>query len=76
MPEYAAPGSVTQGFDEVSDFEDPEPAPAASGGNRNRFILAGCGCLVILGCIVVAAGSWYIDANGLWCDILPFLPGC
>ena len=31
---------------------------------------------VILLCLIVAAGLWYIDANQLWCSFFPFLfPG-
>ena len=26
-------------------------------------------------CICIAA-LWYVDANFLWCNVLPFLPGC
>ena len=39
------------------------------------WVAGGAGCLVIL-CIVGAGILWYIDANLLWCDVLPFLAGC
>lgn len=39
------------------------------------YVLAGCGCLMIV-CIASVAVLWYIDANYLWCNVLPFLPAC
>lgn len=42
----------------------PEETPRKSSRSK---ILAGCGCLVILLCVVVAAGAWYIDSQNLWC---------
>lgn len=46
----------------------PEPeAPKKS--NRNT-ILAGCGCLVILLCLIIAGAAYYIDAQNLWCSLL------
>jgi hypothetical protein len=53
-----------------------EPLPPPERRPRRGWLWAGCGCLVILLCIAVAAVLWYIDANLLWCDLLPFLPGC
>ena len=43
--------------------------------SNRRTLIAGCGCLVILLCIVVIGGAYYIDTNSLWCSI-PFIPGC
>ncbi len=58
----------------------PEPyAPPLEdeADNRQRtWLLAGCGCLVILSCIVLVGALYYIDANFLWCDLFPFIPGC
>jgi hypothetical protein len=48
--------------------EEPRP--------RRTWIFAGCGCLLLLACVVIFAILWYIDANLLWCDLMPFLPGC
>ncbi len=44
--------------------------------SNRTAILAGCGCLVVLACVVVIAGLYYIDANALWCDYFSFLPTC
>ncbi|GAB4521738.1 MAG: hypothetical protein Fur0018_02550 [Anaerolineales bacterium] len=48
-------------------------APAPS--RRLGWVWAGCGCLVVV-CVVTVAVLWYIDANYLWCTVLPFIPGC
>jgi hypothetical protein len=33
--------------------------------------------VVILLIVCVCAGSiWFIDANNMWCRVLPFIPGC
>lgn len=41
--------------------------------NLTPFIIAG----VVLLCLCMCVGAlWYIDANFLWCRILPFLSGC
>lgn len=53
-----------------------EPVYQEEGRSRRVWLWGGCGCLVILACLAGAATLWYIDANLLWCDVLPFLPGC
>jgi hypothetical protein len=50
-------------------YFEPEP-------RRNTWLWVGCGCLVIVACIVLGAALYYIDANFLWCEFFPFLPGC
>ncbi|HZD57916.1 MAG TPA: FHA domain-containing protein [Anaerolineales bacterium] len=57
-------------------FEVEEPFEELAEGRRNLWLWASCGCLIILACVVVFAVLWYIDANILWCDFFPFLPGC
>ncbi len=53
----------------------PVPTPAAAaaappaekkGGGR-RTLLIGCGCLLVLACVVAVAVGWYIDSNNLYC---------
>jgi predicted component of type VI protein secretion system len=57
----------------VESFTAPEEPKKRS----NRTLLfAGCGCLVLLACLALVAVLWYIDANSLWCQLFPFLPGC
>lgn len=53
-----------------------QPEPGAPMRKTNPWLWAGCGCLIIILCVVMLAVVWYIDANYLWCDFLPFLPGC
>ncbi len=54
----------------------PEEFPVEPEPRRNLWLWAGCGCLVVLMCAVLAAALWYIDVNFLWCEFFPFLPGC
>ena len=70
-PEYAGTGT-----EQYEVFQDEPAEEETGGGNRNKIIIGGCGCLVVFACIVVAGVGWYIDSQGLWCDILPFLGGC
>lgn len=44
------------------------------GFNRN-YILAGCGCLTVLACLLLVGGLFWIDAGGTarWCQYLGFL---
>jgi predicted component of type VI protein secretion system len=67
-------GQVTPGPLEEASLAGGE-APAAPRNKAMPWILAGCGCLTIL-CLGVLAVLWYIDANFLWCNVFPFLPGC
>ncbi len=55
----------------------PSQARAPKSKPNKTLTLVGIGCLAIFIC-VVAAGSvlWYIDAQNLWCQIIPALPGC
>lgn len=38
-------------------------------------IMGAIGCVTLL-CIGVLLVLWYIDANYLWCTVIPFIPGC
>ncbi|MCB9009146.1 MAG: FHA domain-containing protein [Ardenticatenaceae bacterium] len=63
VPVYAQPGSLPEvtpppappTFDE---FEEPETAVSA---NRNR-ILIGCGCLLVLACVVCVGTIFFLDS--------------
>jgi hypothetical protein len=50
----------------------PPAAPPRMANNLPIFIVIGVLALICL-CGVVL---WYIDANYLWCNFLPFLAGC
>jgi predicted component of type VI protein secretion system len=64
VPAYASPA--------VEPDDDDE-----EGGNR-KWIIGGCGCLVVVACVAVLAYAFYIDSNSLWCDSLFsfVVPGC
>ena len=53
----------------------PEPVPPP-GRKTSTGLIGGCGCLVIILCIVVVASLWFIDSNLLWCDVFPVIPSC
>lgn len=53
----------------------PEPIPPPD-RKTSTWLIGGCGCLVIILCIVVVASLWYIDSNLLWCDVFPIIPSC
>jgi predicted component of type VI protein secretion system len=54
-----------------------QPEPAAPPERKtSTWLIGGCGCLVIILCIVVVATLWYIDSNLLWCDVFPIIPSC
>jgi predicted component of type VI protein secretion system len=40
------------------------------------YALGACGCLTLCGCVSLVAIGWYLETNNLWCQFLPFLPGC
>jgi pSer/pThr/pTyr-binding forkhead associated (FHA) protein len=53
------------------------PAPDAERRNQTQlWILAGCGCLLVLLCAVAVGAMFYIDSQSLWCQVAPFLPAC
>jgi len=53
----------------------PEPIPPPD-RKTSTWLIGGCGCLVIILCIVVVASLWYIDSKLLWCDVFPVIPSC
>ncbi len=63
-------------YGQPMEVEAP-PAQPKKGGGR-IWLLAGCGCLIILLCILVVAFFFYVDAGGptRWCQFFPFLTGC
>lgn len=55
----------------------PAAEPAEAEKSRRTWIIAGCGCLFLVVCVLVpAVAAWYIDSQALWCEVAPFLPGC
>ncbi len=72
-PSPAYVGQVPAG---PADFEAPPPPAAPPKKSSRVWLFAGCGCLIILLCVVLIALAFYIDSNNLWCNVLPMLPGC
>jgi predicted component of type VI protein secretion system len=69
-PAYTAPpaysGQVPPG--PVEEFEVPSAPVAARKSNTRTWILAGCGCLLLLLC-VLAVGGYIFDSLNLYCQI-------
>jgi hypothetical protein len=40
------------------------------------WLLAGCGCLLVVLGLASIGVLWYIDSQNLWCNFLTFLPAC
>jgi pSer/pThr/pTyr-binding forkhead associated (FHA) protein len=71
-----APAQQTPGSPTTLTSEGLEPMPEPQSRNRALpWVLAGCGCFTIV-CLAGFAAIWYIDANFLWCQLFPFIPGC
>jgi hypothetical protein len=76
MPRGPEPAATYTGPPMQSRGASPMHAePVSEKKSSRRNLIAGCGCLLILLCIGVIAGAYYIDANNLWCSF-PFIPGC
>jgi len=55
----------------------PTYQPPQAGGLDRRWVIAGMGCLVLCGCLGVAAAAvYYLDTNNLYCQVAPFLFSC
>lgn len=68
---YAPAAYEPAGYQPQPEVSTPAPAQR----KWLPFVLAGCGCLTVA-CLGGLLVIWYIDANFLWCNILPFLPAC
>ena len=66
-PEPVYAGQVPSG--------QPESVPPPV-RKTSTWLIGGCGCLVIILCIVAVATLWYIDTNLMWCDVFPIIPSC
>jgi hypothetical protein len=47
-----------------------EVEPETQGTNRRTLIIAGCGCLLVAVCVLVA-GMFAVDSLNMWCEV-PF----
>jgi predicted component of type VI protein secretion system len=83
----AEPSATPAAASAPSGAPAPQPTPAyapeseaeAEPQPRRKWlpwVAAGCGCLSLCACVSFAALAWVIDANDLWCQVLPFLPNC
>jgi predicted component of type VI protein secretion system len=70
---YTGQPMQSRGAPPMHGEHPPEAVPEKK--KSRKTLIAGCGCLLILLCIAVGAGEYYIDANNLWCSF-PFIPGC
>ena len=78
-PQVAAPRPVTYPPHMPSQEPTYNPMPGASTSkSSNRlWLIGGIGCLLIFLCAIVPGLIlWWIDAQNLWCTILPSLAGC
>ncbi|MFU8770927.1 MAG: FHA domain-containing protein [Anaerolineales bacterium] len=57
-----------------SPAEAQPPAPRKS--RSDNRMLFGCIGLTVLLCILVVLALVIIDQLNIWCDVMPFLPGC
>ncbi len=57
----------------LAEDELQQETPAKGLPRWLLFVLIGA---IVLTCICISGILWYIDANYLWCDVLPFLSGC
>lgn len=75
----------------VAAPSSPPPPPRSFGGNfdggytepapppkKNRiWLFAGIGCFVLFLCVLVPTlFLFWVDNNGMWCDVLPFIANC
>jgi predicted component of type VI protein secretion system len=74
MPLQPEPAATYTGQAPPPAMMPMEEKPAQKKGNRG-LLYGGIGCAVILCCVIVGA-LYYIDANELWCSVLPFLGNC
>jgi len=67
-PEPAFAGQVPPG--PVEEFEPPASVPSAAPrrSSARTWLLAGCGCLIILICLL-AVGAYAFDALNLYCKV-------
>lgn len=71
-PQYTPPPAYSSQAPPMEEFVEPERR-----SNRTWF-LAGCGCLLILACVLLALFLFWVDSGGVerWCQFFTFLPGC
>ena len=76
LPQEATEGVVQEALESIS-----QPLRPSAGLLREKtgiprtWLIVGCSVLAGL-CLIVLAVLWYIDANYLWCRVLPFWPAC
>lgn len=60
-------------------YQRPAPAVRPQVTEKKGFstpvIMGAIGCVTLL-CIGMLLALWYIDANYMWCTVIPFIPGC
>jgi len=75
-PQEEAEDVVREALESISPpFISPSDSPRGKTGIPRNWLIIGCSVLAGL-CLIVLAVLWYIDANYLWCRVLPFWPAC
>jgi hypothetical protein len=72
IPAYHSP--ATSPISERTEL--PQNVASLTTKKSTRWILFVVLGVIVLTCICVISVLAYIDANYLWCDIFPFIPGC
>ncbi len=65
---------ITPGYEPESFYLDDLPEDKPARFPTWLIILLVVAVLITCGCLIAALS--YIDSNFLWCDLVPFLPGC
>lgn len=75
-PPISAPVSppISQGFEPESFYLDDLPEDKPARFPTWLIVLLVVAVVITCGCLIAALS--YIDSNFLWCDLVPFLPGC
>ncbi|OGO69958.1 MAG: hypothetical protein A2Z49_03010 [Chloroflexi bacterium RBG_19FT_COMBO_56_12] len=76
QPVYVVPPAQPYAAPSPYPVEDFFPEPEAKKSSRGLWLLAGCGCLVLLA-VICAAAALAIDYFNLWCTLFgSIIPGC
>ena len=76
---FKSPGFPSTPAQSPSHPQTVDKPSKKKSGKKRKFpiwILIAIIALLLLCVVVGGLALWYIDVNFLWCDILPFLPGC
>lgn len=91
-PEAFQPAPVQRSYSPQAQVPPPAPVPSYSGQvpqspampieppakakKSNRTIWIILIIILLLICCVCVGAAYYIDKNSMWCQLMPFIPGC